>query len=133
MKVLSYNNGTTFISVLLFVLVIASLAGASYGTYLWQQDQVEELQNEVDSLKTQLTDGDNQDPASEDDGKDGTAYVSAKGVKVNVFSPPQGAKVASPVAVVGEVPGNWSFEASFPVEIRDSDGKVVATAAAKVR
>lgn len=40
--------------------------------------------------------------------------------------------VTSPLTVSGEVPGNWSFEASFPVRLTDADGTVLAEAVAQI-
>ncbi len=50
--------------------------------------------------------------------------------KVHVFYPTPGIAVASPISFSGEARGNWFFEASFPVEVRDLNGKVVARAVA---
>lgn len=43
-----------------------------------------------------------------------------------------GQPITSPLSVSGEVPGNWSFEASFPVRLTDEDGAVVAEAVAQL-
>ena len=34
--------------------------------------------------------------------------------------------------IVGEIPGNWSFEASFPIKLKDSNGKVLSQTNAHV-
>ncbi|MCY1383172.1 hypothetical protein D9M69_712710 [compost metagenome] len=33
--------------------------------------------------------------------------------------------VASPLAISGEIPGNWSFEASFPIVLLDPARKII--------
>lgn len=41
--------------------------------------------------------------------------------------------VASPLYITGEALGNWFFEGSFPVEVRDENNKIIATAIAQAR
>lgn len=52
---------------------------------------------------------------------------------ITVTNPTQGQKVSSPLTITGEARGNWYFEASFPVEIRDSSGQVLAQASAQAK
>lgn len=40
--------------------------------------------------------------------------------------PRPNATVGSPLSLSGEARGNWYFEASFPIELRDADGKLLA-------
>lgn len=40
--------------------------------------------------------------------------------------------VTSPLTLSGEVPGTWSFEASFPVQLLDAEGRVLGDAAAQL-
>lgn len=42
------------------------------------------------------------------------------------------APVASPLTITGEVPGTWSFEASFSVQLTDEAGNVLAEAPAQL-
>jgi hypothetical protein len=51
-----------------------------------------------------------------------TEYISPKGVKLVVTTPVKNATVSIPFTVSGQVPGNWSFEASFPIELLDANG-----------
>jgi hypothetical protein len=44
---------------------------------------------------------------------------------ITITTPVSGAKITSPVTVTGTARGNWYFEASFPVEILDANGKVI--------
>jgi hypothetical protein len=46
--------------------------------------------------------------------------------KIVVESPFPGALVKSPLTVTGKARGVWYFEASFPVELQDSNGKTMA-------
>lgn len=50
--------------------------------------------------------------------------------KVHMFYPTPGIAVASPISFSGEARGSWYFEGSFPVEVRDLNGKTVARAVA---
>ena len=45
--------------------------------------------------------------------------------RVIVTVPKSGASVTKDFDVVGEAPGQWYFEASFPIQVRDRDGNVV--------
>ncbi len=44
-----------------------------------------------------------------------------------------GAEVASPLTVTGKARGSWYFEASFPVQLLDANGKLVANGAAQAQ
>jgi hypothetical protein len=44
-----------------------------------------------------------------------------------------GDKVASPLVLTGKARGNWYFEASFPVELIDSNNKLVANGIAQAQ
>lgn len=52
-------------------------------------------------------------------------YKSNKGVSIQVFTPTIDSTVKSPLQIAGKVPGTWSFEASFPIELVDNKGKVL--------
>ncbi len=60
---------------------------------------------------------------------------SPAGIKdlISVASPLPGSGVTSPLVVTGEARGSWYFEASFPVELRDSKGKLLAQAPAQAQ
>lgn len=45
--------------------------------------------------------------------------------RVVVNAPKANTSVGSRFEVSGEAPGNWFFEASFPIQIRDKDGNVI--------
>lgn len=51
--------------------------------------------------------------------------VDDKSDLIRLTSPVRNAVVTSPLTVVGEARGNWFFEASFPVVIKDANGKVL--------
>ncbi len=46
--------------------------------------------------------------------------------RVKVNTPTQNTTVGSTFVVSGEAPGNWFFEADFPIQVRDKDGNVIA-------
>jgi hypothetical protein len=52
---------------------------------------------------------------------------------IKVYSPSANMVVHSPFVVTGEAVGNWFFEASFPVVLMDSNGKVIAQSPAKTK
>lgn len=60
--------------------------------------------------------------------------VQAAGeVVINITSPAPGARVTSPLRVEGTAPGDWFFEAVFPVQLRSADGQVLAEAPAQAQ
>jgi len=59
-------------------------------------------------------------------------YTSVKGVKIIVDQPTKNELVSLPLKISGKVPGNWSFEASFPVELQDSNGKALSSVPAQL-
>lgn len=60
-------------------------------------------------------------------------YVNASADLIRVTNPTPGAVVGKPITVMGEARGNWYFEASFPIEVRDSEGAVIATGIAQAQ
>ncbi|MCR4325798.1 MAG: Gmad2 immunoglobulin-like domain-containing protein [Patescibacteria group bacterium] len=52
---------------------------------------------------------------------------------VVVSSPRQGATVGHSFLVVGEAPGSWYFEASFPIKVTDESGNTIGTAVAQAQ
>ena len=62
-----------------------------------------------------------------------TEYTSKHGDSVTINTPKAGDRISSPLTVSGVVPGPWSFEANFPVEILDADRKKVAEGYATVK
>jgi hypothetical protein len=59
-------------------------------------------------------------------------HFSEKSVKLIVTEPLTNTTVLSPLTIRGVVPGNWSFEAAFPIQVLDSSGKVIGRATAKL-
>ena len=45
--------------------------------------------------------------------------------RVSIVEPVSGAVVSTGFAVSGKAPGNWYFEASFPIQVRDENGNVI--------
>ena len=46
--------------------------------------------------------------------------------RVTLTTPQKNTTVGSTFVAKGSAPGNWYFEASFPIQVRDKDGNVVA-------
>lgn len=49
-------------------------------------------------------------------------FASLKGVTIQLDNWTDDMQITSPFTVTGKVPGSWSFEASFPVALKDSMG-----------
>ncbi|HEY0010388.1 MAG TPA: Gmad2 immunoglobulin-like domain-containing protein [Candidatus Paceibacterota bacterium] len=52
---------------------------------------------------------------------------------ITVSSPTRDQKVSSPLTVTGQARGTWYFEASFPVELRDTSGRLIAQGPAQAQ
>lgn len=90
----------------LVLLVVAAIVGAAAYWYLRPQDEAA--------------------PVS-------TKFTSKHGSSVTIDTPKSGDEVSSPLKITGVVPGPWSFEANFPVEIVDASHKRVAEGFATVQ
>lgn len=53
--------------------------------------------------------------------------------RVTVDTPKKGAAVGTTFFVEGKAPGNWYFEASFPIQVRDTEGNVIGRAIAQAQ
>ncbi len=62
-----------------------------------------------------------------------TTVEAPSSAPVVVTSPMVGARVTSPLSVDGAAPGDWYFEAQFPLELRAADGTVLAEAPARAQ
>ena len=122
------SEGRSTKGVLYILLIVAVIAGAAYGVYTHQQQKIKELTKQTAATKSLL---DNQKKKYNQ--LNATySYTSKRGLEIKVFHPLSNQKVPSPVVIIGEVPGNWSFEASFPVQLVDKKGNIIAQATAQL-
>jgi hypothetical protein len=117
-------TGNITLQVITWLVVLATIGGLVYGTYVWQHREVDRLDQQVAQLTKELA------MARQQPLPTTNTHVSQKGVKVVVYTPTSNNQLTSPVVVMGEAPGNWSFEASFPVKLLDSKGNQIAQAPA---
>jgi hypothetical protein len=61
------------------------------------------------------------------------SYSNASGDTITVDTPQAGAVVGKSFSILGHARGPWFFEASFPIEVVDGNGTVIATAIAKAQ
>jgi hypothetical protein len=59
--------------------------------------------------------------------------VDTKNDIIVVEKPLSDETISSPFTIEGEARGNWFFEASFPIELRDLDGNVLKTVVAQAQ
>lgn len=115
-----------------WVVTVAALCAG----FAWQRHSMNRIGGQVSTLAAQVSDLrgllDGPCPSSGSPVCQRYTYTSAKGVPVLVFAPLRNAAINSPVVVMGEVPGNWCFEAEFPIELKDETGAVVAHTSARV-
>lgn len=62
----------------------------------------------------------------ENTGTPTTTYVDTGADEIEVFYPPAGGGVPSPLTVMGRARGGWYFEASAPMELLDGKGEKIA-------
>ena len=136
---MKYNNLRTdsanaVVRLLLVILVIALIAVGVIATYAWRQHQINSLNRKISTLQSQLQakQGPQSNGTTPSQPMPATSYASDKGVQVVLFAPAKNSTVASPVAVIGEVPGSWSTEANFPILLEDSRGGIIAQGTAQV-
>lgn len=109
------KQGSVLYGVLISVVIVFIVAIS--GICWWQNDTIKADVTKIDDLQGQLSNR----PATE--------YTSTKGVKVRVVTAKQN---TGHFVVAGLVPGNWSFEASFPVQLKNNSGKTIAQQPAHV-
>lgn len=120
------ERGSTAVNVILAVLLIL-LAGL--GAWQWQQIKIDDLKGELGVLQKRVEAEDSGEAEAEEAG---FRYMSNKEVTVEVYEPERSQKVDSPLKVFGRVPGNWSQEAVFAVELVDEGGEVLGKANARI-
>ena len=128
------RRGPTFLKLILGFIIVIAAGALTFGTYQSQRGEVNRLNTQVTQLNQQvvqlnksLTAAKNRTPPPPAD-----SYTSPKGVAIKVYTPASNTQLMSPVIVLGEVPGSWSFEAVFPVKILDSNGNLIARATAQL-
>jgi hypothetical protein len=57
----------------------------------------------------------------------------AKNDLIQVTEPQANQEISTPILIKGQARGSWFFEASFPVEIQDSDKVIIATGIAQAK
>ncbi|MEW6019778.1 MAG: Gmad2 immunoglobulin-like domain-containing protein [Pseudomonadota bacterium] len=139
--------------VLIVVLAVAAALLAAAGVWYWRGQKIDELSDSIAQLERQQSEESDrlsdQLRQLEDDlaaarrelearttATSTTAsgeFTSEKGVTILVSTPAENETVSSPLTVTGQVPGNWSFEASFPVQLLDSDGNMIAQEPAQLQ
>ncbi len=60
-------------------------------------------------------------------------YINASADLIVVENPTPGSVTGKEFSVVGEARGTWYFEASFPIEVRDANGNVIASGHAEAQ
>jgi hypothetical protein len=73
------------------------------------------------------------DPQGGNSTQPAITYNNATADNIVVDSPIPGALVQSPLLVTGRARGPWYFEASFPVELRNSSGMVIGQGVAQAQ
>lgn len=119
----TYTNWRA-VAIILALVVVALAAGFAYSMLEQNRlsNSVTKLSDERDNLQRQIDARQNHTEAP----TPRTTYTSGKGTVLIVTSPLSSTTASSPLSVAGEVPGNWSHEASFSVLLKDSQGNIVA-------
>ncbi|HTK39428.1 MAG TPA: Gmad2 immunoglobulin-like domain-containing protein [Patescibacteria group bacterium] len=129
-----FEQGSTATGVAAALVGGALMLGVFYGIYAWQHARVINLEQSVTQLRSDLTHEQQQTapkPTATSD-RDTQTYQSRKKATLIIFTPTKNAQIMSPLVVMGFVPGNWSFEGSFPIKLLDETQTVIAQTTAKV-
>jgi hypothetical protein len=108
------NIGVSQVVPFVLLLAVVFLLVGGYQVYTIQQQKIEDLTEQVAALSMQINQQRN------------NTYISQHGVAVKVYIPVSNEHVSSPLQIIGQVPGSWSFEASFAVILKKSTGEVLA-------
>lgn len=73
----------------------------------------------------------NQSPAQADDNNEPSESAQNQEIQLNSLKAYD--EITSPLTITGQVRGTWFFEASFPIEIHDKNGNVIATSIAEAQ
>jgi hypothetical protein len=110
----------------LFVAVLLAALIVGLGYVLYNQNQT------ITNLKKDLATAQSKTTKTVTTVDDIYQYSSLKGTTIYVFTPQKNQSVNAPIIVTGTVPGNWSFEASFPIILKTSQGTVLAQSPAQL-
>lgn len=118
------------ITVIALLVVVAGLLG----WVIYEQNSDEQTTNnssEVDQNEDAVDDDDTEDQPTDndqtgDDQPQQQTFTSLDGVEIRLDDFSSGQAISSPLTLTGEVPGNWSFEASFGVVLTNWDGLIIA-------
>lgn len=108
-----------------FALSLVAIASTGL-MYFLKQSQIDYLNQTNFDLQTQII------SLEAKNSSQSTTYISAKNTSINVYTPTKNSQVSSPLEIAGKIPGNWSFEASFPIELVDKNGAILAKTTGKV-
>ncbi len=128
------NRGISNWLAVVLVIIILIGAGVAYATYQRQQTKITNLSNQLSSIQKKYDSScpsSTQKPSTTQTCPD-YSYKSTNGTTAVIYSPLKDASPSNPVAIIGEIPGNWSSEAQFPVKLIDSKGTAIAQATANV-
>lgn len=125
------NQSRASKNVLIAILVVVVIAlGALVGWLVMDATTEDPTPQPTPSSPTAPVATDEQDAAT--DVPKTMEFTSPKGVKILIDNWREDMVVSSPLTITGEVPGNWSFEASFPAVLTDSNDMVIAQEAAQL-
>ena len=134
------RKGFALVLSLVITLLVVGLVGLlAFGVYSWQHNKVSDLSNQLKNYSLRITGLDDQisilsNQLSKACQTNPTSsaicanynYISSKGVSIMVFTPTKDSLITSPVIIIGQVPGNWSYEAQFPITLKALDGTILA-------
>jgi hypothetical protein len=105
------SKGILIVTIVLVIIVIAAVAG-----WMWF--------SKASNSRVTKTGGSTSTSFN--------SYKSLKGEVVKIATPEKFTDISSPLEIRGEVKGSWSFEASFVVVLKSSDGSVLAKTPARL-
>ena len=119
---------SSFRLLILFLLLIGVILVSNLITYNTQQNKITDLKLSNINLNNQLNLLKKESVAcSSNTNCQISEFTSLKGVNAYIYSPLKNSSISNPIAIIGKIPGDWSFEASFPIKLLNQNSQQIAS------
>lgn len=129
-----HHTGITFVQVIIYIAIAFLVGGAAVWWFMNkpENENTNPPAQQITSFEECAAAGnpimESYPPRCSAGGKTFTQDIGNELEKRDLImldSPRPGATISSPLSISGEARGNWYFEASFPIELRDANGKIL--------
>lgn len=109
--------------ILIIVFIQLSVAFSSKKTVVGSLDRV--------NIGTKQSESEIRNPDLTEDESENSNGTSENDDSIILTTPKEGSLIESPLTIIGRARGNWFFEGVLPINIVDSNGKILASFTAK--